>query len=137
MAHRHLGWRLVLKEERYTLHGPQGHLSERRECDSWQQQKKNMQESFVLTSRTRAIQHSWPFKLNQLSVPAVVGEWTMWEAAIYSNFIFSCHSREIQHFSVGVIAVVLFASPVSPYHLHCTVGVNSSCVLCLNPADSH
>lgn len=62
----------------------------------------------LLTSRTRAIQ--WPFIPNQLAAPAVVDEWTMWEAAIYSNFIFSWPSREIQHLSVSVIAIISYVS---------------------------
>lgn len=30
VPHRHFGWRLVLKEERYSLHGPHRHFTERR-----------------------------------------------------------------------------------------------------------
>lgn len=113
--------------------GPRG-TSEREESVTHGRQQKDRQASFPLTSRTRAIQCSWLFKPNQLSVPAVVGECTMWWAAIYSNFIFSCHSREIHHLSGSVIAVILYVLPISLNHPHwyCRSGVNSLCVLSLD-----
>lgn len=89
------------------------------------------QASFLLSSETRAPQSYWPFKPNQLSVPAVVGKWTMGEVAIYSNFISSCHSREIQCLSSCVISVILYTFPVFPYDPPCRSGVNSLCVLSL------
>lgn len=93
VAHRHLGWRLVVKEERYSLHGPQGHLRERRECDSWTAARR---QAGGLHPDQHNCSASVLFKLSQLSGRAVAGEWMMWEFAICSNFIFSCHSRESQ-----------------------------------------
>lgn len=94
-------------------------------------QQEDRQASFLLSSATRAPQSSWPFKPNQLSVPAVVSKWTMWEVAIYSNFISSCHSREIQCLSSCAIAVILYMFPIFPYHPLCRSGVHSLCVLSL------
>lgn len=59
----------------------------------------------------------------------------MWEASIYSNFIFSL--REIARLTVSVIAVILYESPVSLYHPHCESGVISLCVLSPNGANCH
>lgn len=66
----------------------------------------------------------------QTQPAAVEGEWMMWEVAVYSNFIFSCHSREI--LSGSVIAVILYIFPVCPYHPHCRSGGNSLCVPSIN-----
>ncbi|KAG7237279.1 hypothetical protein INR49_032612 [Caranx melampygus] len=68
VAHRHLRWRLVVKEERYSLHGPQGHLRERRECDSRMAVRR---QAGKLPPDQHNCTASVLFKLSQLSGPTM------------------------------------------------------------------
>lgn len=121
VARGHLGPRLVLKErERYALGGPREHFRERTECESW----------------TAAVRHAGELPSECPEIlpapaavrPAVAGEWTMWEAAVNSNFIFL--SREIKLISCSAIALILFH--VYILYLHIRNQVHSLCVLPLN-----
>lgn len=40
-------------------------------------------------------------------LPVAVGEWTTWDAAVYSNFTFSRPSREINISVISIISALL------------------------------